>query len=37
MNQPAPDLSQARTQFGQTLAELSADRPLLLIFLRHLG
>lgn len=37
MNQPTPDLSSARTQFGSTLAELSAERPLLLVFLRHLG
>jgi peroxiredoxin len=37
MNQPTPDLSSAHTQFGTTLAELSANRPLLLIFLRHLG
>lgn len=32
-----PDLTQARTQTGATLAELSARQPLLLIFLRHLG
>jgi hypothetical protein len=37
MNQPAPDLSNIRTQSGRTLAELSAAQPLLLIFLRHLG
>lgn len=37
MNQPTPDLSNARTQFGTTLAEMSAERPVLLVFLRHLG
>lgn len=37
MNYPTPDLSSARTQFGATLAELSAESPLLLVFLRHLG
>lgn len=37
MNNPTPDLSFAHTQFGGTLAELSAERPLLLVFLRHLG
>lgn len=32
-----PDLSRARTQTGATLAELSDETPLLVVFLRHLG
>lgn len=37
---PAPvaaGLVEARTQTGRTLAELSAEAPLLLVFLRHFG
>ena len=33
----AAALAEARTQTGQTLAELSERTPLLLIFLRHFG
>lgn len=35
--EPTPDLSQAFTQTGVSLAELAAQQPVLLIFLRHLG
>jgi hypothetical protein len=33
----AAALAAARTQTGKTLAELSVQSPLLLIFLRHFG
>lgn len=33
----AEEMETARTQDGRTLAELSTDAPLLLVFLRHFG
>ncbi len=37
MQKNEPDLTRARTQTGATLAELSSEAPLLVVFLRHLG